>query len=64
MRDAFENVTSEAPKIDSKTRKAVPNLNIRVADDDFGPDTNLDINELLIELDVGYEHRLTAFRSI
>ena len=64
MRDAFENVTSEVPKIDNKTRKVVPNLNIRVADDDFGPNTTLDIDELLIELDVGYEHRLSAFRSI
>ena len=64
MRDAFENVISEVPKIDNKTRKAVPNLNIRVADDDFGPNTTLDIDELLIELDVGYEHRLSAFRSI
>ena len=34
-----------------------------VADDDpFGTETTNDLHELLAELNVGYEHRLAAFR--
>jgi len=33
-------------------------------DDPFGPVTTDDLDELLADLDVGYEHRLAAFRAL
>ena len=33
-------------------------------DDAFGPMTTNDLDELLADLDVGYEHMLRAFRSL
>jgi hypothetical protein len=32
--------------------------------DPFGTETTDDLHELLAELDVGYEHRLAAFRAL
>ena len=33
-------------------------------DDPFSPMTTDDLDELLADLDVGYEHRLRAFRAL
>ena len=64
MRSAFEEIVGASPKIDRKE----PDKNLlRDAvdeDDPFGTETTDDLHELLAELDVGYEHRLAAFREL
>ena len=52
------------PKRDRKEADK-DDLNISGYEDDpFGPKTTNDLDELLAELDVGYEHRLAAFRAL
>ena len=64
MRAAFETVVGVSPKIDRKEADK-DDLNISGYEDDpFGPKTTSDLDELLAELDVGYEHRLAAFRAL
>jgi hypothetical protein len=64
MRAAFETVVGVSPKIDRKEADK-DYLNISGYEDDpFGPKTTNDLDELLAELDVGYEHRLAAFRAL
>ena len=64
MRAAFETVVGVSPKID---RKEAVKDDLKISgyeDDPFGPMTTDDLDELLAELDVGYEHRLRAFRAL
>ena len=64
MRAAFETVVGVSPKIDRKEADK-DDLNISGYEDDpFGPMTTDDPDELLAELDVGYEYRLMAFRAL
>jgi len=64
MRSAFKEVVGASPKIDRKEPDKV-HLQDAVDDDDpFGTETTDDLHELLAELDVGYEHRLAAFRAL
>jgi hypothetical protein len=63
MRSAFEEVVGTSPKID---RKEPDKVLLQDADEDnpFGTETTNDLDELLAELDVGYELRLSAFRAL
>ncbi|MDC1193600.1 hypothetical protein N8075_05425, partial [Planktomarina temperata] len=64
MRSAFEEVVGRSPVIDRQEADK-DDLNISGYEDDpFGPKTTNDLDELLAELDVGYEHRLAAFRAL
>jgi hypothetical protein len=63
MRSAFEEVVGASPKIDRKEPDKVF-LQVAVDDDPFGPVTTDDLHEILADLDVGYEHRLAAFRAL
>ena len=64
MKAAFETVVGVSPKIDRKQADK-DDLNISGYEDDpFGPMTPDDLDELLAELDVGYEYRLMAFRAL
>jgi len=62
MRSAFEKVVGTSPVIDSK--EAEKKISLVDEDDPFGPMTTDDLDELLSDLDVGYEHRLRAFRAL
>jgi hypothetical protein len=63
MSFAFEEVVGASPKIDRKEPDKV--LQDAVDEDDpFGPMTTDDLDEILADLDVGYEHRLMAFRAL
>ena len=64
MRSAFEEVVGTSPKIDRKEAYKDDKNNPVDNADPFGPMTTDDLDELLAELDVGYEHRLRAFRSL
>ena len=63
MRSAFEEVVGASPKIDRKEPDKVLLQDAVDEDDPFGPVTTDDLDELLADLDVGYEHRLAAFRA-
>ena len=63
MRSAFEEVVGASPKIDRKEPDKVLLQDAVDEDDPFGTVTTDDLHELLAELDVGYEHRLAAFRT-
>ena len=64
MRSAFEEVVGASPKIDRKQPNKVLLQDAVDEGDPFGPVTTDDLHELLAELDVGYEHRLRAFRAL
>ena len=64
MRSAFEEVVGASPKIDRKEPEKVILQDGVDEVDPFGPVTTDDLHELLAELDVGYEHRLAAFRDL
>ena len=64
MKTAFEEVVGASPKIDRKEPDKVLLQDNTEEDDPFGPMTTDDLDELLADLDVGYEHRLRAFRSL
>ena len=64
MRSAFEEVVGAPPKIDRKEPDKVLLQDAFDDDDPFGPVTTDDLDELLADLDVGYEHRLAAFRAL
>ena len=64
MKTAFEEVIGASPKIDRKEPDKVLLQDDAEEDDPFGPMTNDDLDELLSYLDVGYEDRLRAFRSL
>ena len=64
MRSAFEEVVGAPPKIDRKEPDKVFLQDAFDDDDPFGPVTTDDLDELLADLDVGYEHRLAAFRAL
>ena len=64
MRSAFEEVVGASPKIDRKEPDKVLLQDAVDEDDPFGPVTTDDLDELLADLDVGYEHRLRAFRAL
>jgi len=64
MRSAFEEVVGAFPKIDRKEPDKVHLQDAVDEDDPFGPIATDDLDELLAELDVGYEHRLRAFRAL
>ena len=63
MRAAFETVVGVSPKIDRKEADK-DDLNMTEFLRPFGPMTTNDLDELLAELDVGYEYRLLAFRAL
>jgi hypothetical protein len=64
MKTAFEEVVGAFPKIDRKEADKVLLQDNAEEDDPFGPMTTDDLDELLSYLDVGYEHRLRAFRAL
>ena len=64
MRYAFEEVIGASPKIERKEPDKVLLRDAVAEDDTFGAQTTDDLDELLAELDVGYEHRLAAFRAL
>jgi hypothetical protein len=64
MKTAFEEVVGASPKIDRKEPDKVLLQDDAEEDDPFGPMTTDDLEELLSYLDVGYEDRLRAFRSL
>ena len=60
MKSAFEEVVGASPIIDSKKARE----NFVMLNDPSHEITTDDLEELLAELDVGYENRLEAFRSL
>jgi hypothetical protein len=58
----FEEIVGASPKIDRKEPDKVHLQDAVDEHDPFGTETTDDLHELLAELDVGYEHRLAAFR--
>jgi len=64
MRSAFEEVVGTSPKIDRKEPEKVHLQDAIDEVDPFGLVTTNDLDELLAELDVGYELRLSAFRAL
>ena len=63
MRSAFEEIVGKSPIIDRKEAEK-DGISTVDEDDPFGPITTDDLDELLADLDVGYEHRLRAFRAL
>ena len=63
MRSAFEEVVGIYPKIDRKVASTRATHEKKDTDDEFGPDTSLDICELLASRN-GYDLRLDAFYSL
>lgn len=63
MRSAFEEIVGKSPIIDRKEAEK-DGISTVDEDDPFGPVTTDDLDELLADLDVGYEHRLRAFRAL
>ena len=64
MRSAFTEVVGTSPKIDRKEANKDDLATTTHVDDLYGQTIGDDITELLAELDVGYEHRLAAFRAL
>ena len=64
MRDAFQSVVGLTPKIDKKVKSGIVKESEQNVDAELGSDTTDDILQLMQALDVGYENRLEAFRSI
>lgn len=64
MRDAFQSVVGLTPKIDKKVTSGIVKGSEQNCDAELGPNTTDDIIQLMQELDVGYEHRLAAFRVV
>ena len=64
MRSAFQEVVGTSPKIDRKEANKDDLATTTHVDDLYGQTIGDDITELLAELDVGYEHRLAAFRAL
>ena len=64
MRSAFEEVVGASPKIDRKEPDKVLLQDAVDEHDPFGTVITDDLHEILAELDVGYEHRLAAFRAL
>jgi hypothetical protein len=64
MRSAFKEVVGASPKIDRKEPDKVHLQDAVDEHDLFGTETTDDLDELLADLDVGYEHRLAAFRRL
>ena len=64
MRDAFQSVVGLTPKIDKKVTSGIVMGSEQNCDAELGPNTTDDIIQLMQELDVGYEHRLNAFRGV
>ena len=64
MVDAFQSIVGLTPKIDKKVASGIMKESEQNLEAELGPNTTDDIFQLMQELDVGYEHRLEAFRSI
>jgi len=64
MRSAFEEIVGTSPKIDRKKANKDDLATTTHVDDLYGQTISVDLDELLAELDVGYEHRLAAFRAL
>jgi hypothetical protein len=63
MRSAFEEIVGASPVIDRKEAEKY-DISLVGEDDWFSPVTTDDLDELLANLDVGYEHRLRSFRAV
>ena len=63
MRKAFEDVVGLSPKIDRKIASKRHCNESQTTDDEFGPDTSLDISELLADRS-GHDRRLDQFYSL
>ena len=63
MRKAFEDVVGLSPKIDRKIASKRQSNESQTSDDEFGPDTSLDISELLASR-IGHDRRLDQFYSL
>jgi len=64
MRSAFEEVIGTFPVIDRKEAAKRNNVNMIETRASLDLDATDDLKDLLTELDVGYEHRLEAFRRL
>ena len=62
MFDAFKSVVGLVPRIDKKMDPGILTQREQNVGAELGPNTTDDISQLMQELDVGYEHRLNAFR--
>jgi|TARA_B110000259_G_C13916835_1_gene363225 uncharacterized phage-associated protein len=60
MKSAFEEIVGASPIIDSKKAKE----SLEMLDNSFDETAMDNLEELLAELDVGYENRLKAFRAM
>ena len=58
------DVVGLIPKIDKKVKSKIVKRSEQNVDSELGPNTTDDIIQLLQKLDVGFEHRLAAFRNI
>jgi hypothetical protein len=64
MRAAFEEVIGTLPVIDRKEAAKRNNISVSKSSDKLALNAADDLNDLLAELDVGYENRLEAFRRL
>ena len=64
MRSAFEAVVGVRPMIDRKGSNTSNKSDFYEGNEQFKPDTTIELSELLAALDHGYEHRLEAFRHM
>ena len=64
MRAAFEEVIGTLPVIDRKEASKRNNISVSKSSDKLALNAADGLNDLLAELDVGYENRLEAFRRL
>ena len=64
MEEAFEEVIGVLPLIDRKETPPLKTGFYAEKTDLFGANLTDEISEMLLELDVGYENRLAAFRTL
>ena len=64
MRAAFEEVIGTLPVIDRKEAAKRNNISVSKSSDKLALNAADGLNDLLAELDVGYENRLEAFRRL
>ena len=64
MEAAFKEIVGVTPLVDQKKTSRLEDSSNTIQDDFFGPNLSDELSEILTELDVGYENRLAAFRTL
>lgn len=64
MEAAFKDIVGVSPLVDQKKTSRLEDSSNTIQDDFFGPNLSDELSEILTELDVGYENRLAAFRTL